>query len=452
MEKEQIIKKFSLSDDQIKMFEQYIDILSKYNEHTNLVGKSTLLDPWNSHILDSLQVVNMIQNKDFSILDMGTGAGLPGVILNICGYKNVTLIDSNGKKIKFLKFIKNKMNLNFNIILGRIELLDSLGYDVITSRALANLDKLFSYSQKFIKNNTLLIFLKGKTVNEELNLARKNWLFDLKQKKSLSDERGNLLIIKNLKKMSKIISIANQKGGVGKTTTAINLSTAMAAINKKILLIDADPQGNASTGLGISKEERAPSLYDLITNKKFDIEAIKKTIIPNLDIITSSHDLAASEIELAEQDDRENILKKILMDIEGYDFIFIDCPPALGLLTINSLVASNSVIVPLQCEFFALEGLSALTNTIEVIKSGLNSQINLEGIVLTMHDKRNSLSSLVEEDVRSHFKDKVYNTVIPRNVRISEAPSHGKPVLIYDTLCIGSKAYIGLAKEVILNQ
>ena len=252
--------------------------------------------------------------------------------------------------------------------------------------------------------------------------------------------------------MTKIIAIANQKGGVGKTTTAINLSTAMAAIEKKILLIDADPQGNASTGLGVEPEKRSPSLYDLITNQKFDLKAIKKTSIPNLNIISSTLDLAASEIELAEMTNREHIIKNILKEVVGYDYIFIDCPPALGLLTINSLVAANSVLVPLQCEFFALEGLSALINTIEKIKSGFNAGIELEGVVLTMYDRRNSLSSLVEQDVREHFKDKVYNTVIPRNVRISEAPSHGKPVLLYDTQCIGSQAYIGLAKEVILKQ
>ena len=252
--------------------------------------------------------------------------------------------------------------------------------------------------------------------------------------------------------MTKIIAIANQKGGVGKTTTAINLATALAAIDKKVLLVDADPQGNASTGLGILEENREPSLYQLLTNQELDVLSIKKTSIPKLDIISSSIDLAASEIELAEIDNREEVLKKILSKIVGYDFIFIDCPPALGLLTINGLVASKSVIVPLQCEFFALEGLSALTNTIDTIKSGLNSNIDLEGVVLTMFDKRNALSSLVEEDVRSHFKNKVYKTVIPRNVRISEAPSHGKPVLLYDTQCAGSQAYIGLAKEVILNQ
>ena len=252
--------------------------------------------------------------------------------------------------------------------------------------------------------------------------------------------------------MTKIISIANQKGGVGKTTTAINLSTAMVAVNKRVLLIDADPQGNASTGLGINDANKNPSLYHLLSSGEFDKSSIKKTIIPNLDIIPSTQDLAASEIELAEIDERELRLKNLLKKIKDYDYFFIDCPPALGLLTINGLVASTSVLVPLQCEFFALEGLSALTNTINLIKRNFNPDLEIEGVLLTMHDKRNSLSELVENDVRGHFGKKVYKTIIPRNVRVSEAPSHGKPVLVYDTNCVGSRAYIDLAKEVIFNQ
>ena len=252
--------------------------------------------------------------------------------------------------------------------------------------------------------------------------------------------------------MTKIISIANQKGGVGKTTTTINLATSLSAINKKVLIIDADPQGNASTGLGIPYENRSPNLYELIINRELDPSAIKETQVPNLRIITSNTNLAAAEVELANVEKREFVLGEILDKTKNFDFIIIDCPPALGFLTINSLVASSSVIVPLQSEFFALEGISSLMNTIQLIKENYNSKLSVEGILLTMVDKRNSLSSLVEKDVREHFGEIVYRTTIPRNVKISEAPSHGKPALIYDVNCSGSMAYIGLAKEIINKQ
>ena len=252
--------------------------------------------------------------------------------------------------------------------------------------------------------------------------------------------------------MTKIISIANQKGGVGKTTTTINLATSLSAINKKVLIIDADPQGNASTGLGIPYENRSPNLYELIINRELDPSAIKETKVPNLSIITSNTNLAAAEVELANVEKREFVLGEILDKTKNFDFIIIDCPPALGFLTINSLVASSSVIVPLQSGFFALEGISSLMNTIQLIKENYNSKLSVEGILLTMVDKRNSLSSLVEKDVREHFGEIVYRTTIPRNVKISEAPSHGKPALIYDVNCSGSMAYIGLAKEIINKQ
>ena len=252
--------------------------------------------------------------------------------------------------------------------------------------------------------------------------------------------------------MTKIISIANQKGGVGKTTTTINLATSLSAINKRVLIVDADPQGNASTGLGISYEDRDPGLYELIVNRDLDQRAIKQTLAPNLSIITSNTNLAAAEVELANVEKREFVLAEILGKTENFDFIIIDCPPALGFLTINSLVASSSVIVPLQSEFFALEGISSLMKTIQLIKESYNSKLNVEGILLTMVDKRNSLSSLVEKDVREHFGEIVYKTTIPRNVKISEAPSHGKPALIYDVNCSGSMAYIGLAREIINKQ
>ena len=252
--------------------------------------------------------------------------------------------------------------------------------------------------------------------------------------------------------MTNITAIANQKGGVGKTTTTINLATALCSIGKKVLIIDLDPQANASTGLGINEEDRKENIYDLLVSEKHKKESIKNTLIPTLDIIPATTDLAAAELEFVGLKERESRLKNILNQIQEYDNIMIDCPPALGLLTINGLVASDSVIIPLQCEFFALEGLSSLMLTINSIQKSYNSKLEIEGVVLTMFDKRNSLSSLVEKDVRGYLGDMVYSTVIPRNVRISEAPSHGKPVLIYDVGCSGSKAYIDLAKEVIKKQ
>ena len=252
--------------------------------------------------------------------------------------------------------------------------------------------------------------------------------------------------------MKKTISISNQKGGVGKTTTAINLATSLAAIKKNVLIIDADPQGNASTGLGLSHDDRKPTIYEMIHEKKILSEGIKDTLIPGLKIIGANIDLAAAELELTNFNNREFVFKSMFDEINNFDFIFVDCPPALGLLTINSLVASDTTLIPLQSEFFALEGLSALMKTINLIQENYNKDLKIEGILLTMFDKRNSLSSLVEKDVRQHFGNQVYKTTIPRNVKISEAPSHGKPALVYDTHAAGSLAYIELAKELILNQ
>ncbi len=259
--------------------------------------------------------------------------------------------------------------------------------------------------------------------------------------------------------MTRIIAVANQKGGVGKTTTAINLATALAAIKKKVLIIDLDPQGNASTGLGVSQDARIRNIYHVVMDQILLSEAIQPTDIPGLDIVPSGMDLSGAEIELIEVDEREFSLRRALVNILGpdgednfYDYVLIDSPPALGLLTINALVASHAVLVPLQCEFFALEGISHLIKSIERIRKGFNPDLELQGIVLTMFDKRNNLSDQVAADVREYFGEKVYKTVIPRNVKVSEAPSYGRPVLVYDISCAGSQAYLHLAGEVIRRE
>lgn len=252
---------------------------------------------------------------------------------------------------------------------------------------------------------------------------------------------------------SRILAIANQKGGVGKTTTAINLATALAAVDKSVLVIDIDPQGNASTGLGIRRDDRENNVYDVLMGEKTLEEVICSSPVPNLDLVPSTSDLTGAELELIEMDRRSHRLYDAIQSIKDkYDYILIDCPPSLNLLTLNALVAVQAVIVPLQCEFFALEGLSLLIKTIERVRNTLNPDLEIQGVVLTMFDKRNNLSDQVAQDVRGYLGEKVYKTVIPRNVKVSEAPSHGKPALIYDHRCAGSQAYIKLASEVIRRE
>jgi chromosome partitioning protein len=255
----------------------------------------------------------------------------------------------------------------------------------------------------------------------------------------------------------RVLSLANQKGGVGKTTTAINLGTALAAVGQRVLILDLDPQGNASTGLGIDRRSRRYSTYDVMTAEKTLSEIIVDTAVPQLALAPSTLDLLGVELEIAGEKDRATRLKAALKTLLGaednrFDYVLIDCPPSLNLLTINALTASDAVLVPLQCEFFALEGLSQLLRTVEQVRVTLNPALAIQGVVLTMFDPRNNLSGQVMDDVRQFMGEKVYQTVIPRNVRVSEAPSYGKPALLYDLKCAGSQAYLKLASEVIQRE
>ncbi|HEX5212999.1 MAG TPA: ParA family protein [Pseudolabrys sp.] len=256
----------------------------------------------------------------------------------------------------------------------------------------------------------------------------------------------------------RVLAVANQKGGVGKTTTAINLGTALAAIGEHVLVVDLDPQGNASTGLGIERKARHVSTYDVLTGKAPMRDAVLATAVPQLDIAPSTMDLSGLELEIGRERDRAFRLRDALRALNSgprqfdYSYVLVDCPPSLNLLTVNAMAAADSILVPLQCEFFALEGLSQLLKTVDQVKSSLNPTLSIHGIVLTMYDSRNNLSNQVVADVRQHMGSKVYDTVIPRNVRISEAPSYGKPVLVYDLKCVGSEAYLRLATEIIQRE
>ncbi len=251
----------------------------------------------------------------------------------------------------------------------------------------------------------------------------------------------------------RVLAISNQKGGVGKTTTTVNLATALAAVDKQVLIIDLDPQGNASTSLGIAAKNRAVNTYQVLMGEAALDEAAVATKVPGLHVVPSGVDLAGAELELAQVENRHDRLRTALCAAApAYDYVLIDCPPSLGLLTLNALTAANAVLVPLQVEFLALEGVSHLVKTIERVRQSFNPGLEIQGIVLTMVDKRNNLSEMVESDVRGYFGDKVYNTVIPRNVRVSEAPSHGKPVLLYDFESKGAQAYLTLAGEVLKRE
>ncbi len=255
----------------------------------------------------------------------------------------------------------------------------------------------------------------------------------------------------------RVLALANQKGGVGKTTTAINLGTALAAIGEEVLIVDLDPQGNASTGLGIDRRDRTISTYDIMLGEAGLAEAAVPTAVPRVSVAPSTLDLLGVELEIANAPDRTFRLRNALADVtssrfRNYSYVLVDCPPSLNLLTINAMAAAHSILVPLQCEFFALEGLSQLLRTVDQVKQSLNPELSIHGIVLTMFDSRNNLSNQVVADVRAHMGDAVYQTIIPRNVRVSEAPSYGKPVLLYDFKCSGSQAYLKLAAEIIQRE
>ena len=469
---EEILNKYPLLKDQnvpretLLEFESFIEMLQKKNEEINIISKETAKNAVirERHIVDSAQVIDLIDLNSNTITDIGSGGGMPGIIISILTKRlNKTLksnlYEKSHHKSAFLRSVSRDLKLNTEIIQKNIFEEHNIETGTVMARAFKPLPITLELVYKNFSSYTNLIVFMGKNGEKTLEEARENWEFDFEKKKSVTSKDSFLLNIKNIKKNIKtnmqIISIINQKGGVGKTTTVINLAAGLAQLEKKVLVIDLDPQGNATTGLGLSNLENSDeTIYGVLNGSKSILEVIKKTEIKNLDIVTSNVDLSGLEVETAGDNQRAFILKvkltPYLNDSRGsYDYILIDCPPSLSLLTVMALASSHSLVVPLQTEFFALEGLTQLMKTIERVKVSVNPELRIRGILLTMYDKRNKLSSQVEKEARDYFSDKVYHTVIPRNVRLSEAPSHGMPVLIYDKTCLGSKSYFSFTDEFI---
>ena len=439
-------------------------ILNK-NKEINLISSNSEKSINTRHIIDSAQTIDFVDKNDVKICtDLGSGAGLPGMVLAILMKPKkpkfkVIFYEKSYHKSNFLKEISKKFKLNAEIKKKNIFEQKNLRTDIIISRAFKPLPVIFEIALNNFKEFKYIIFFLGKTGKKILKDASKKWKFEYEEKKSLTSSESLVVKIFNLQKKmdKKIISVINQKGGVGKTTTVINLAAGLTIKGKKVLVIDLDPQGNATTGFGLSNTVNSDlTIYNVLNGNKKISEVIRTTKFDNLSLVTSNVDLSGLEVETAGDNRRAFKLKDELGSIlndsrASYDYILIDCPPSLSLLTIMALVASDELVVPLQTEFFALEGLTQLMKTIDRIKSNLNPSLNIRGILLTMYDKRNKLSGEVEQEARNYFKEKVYQTVVPRNVRLSEAPSHGVPVLLYDKSCPGSKSYFAFTDE-FLNQ
>ena len=476
-----------VSRETLGRLDRFVATLLAWQKRINLIAPASVGEIWTRHVADSLQLLPLAPAARVW-LDLGSGGGFPGLMI-ACALADtpaarVHLVESTGKKAAFLREAVRVTGAPAIVHQARIEHMGTTldeSIEVVTARALAPLTDLLDLAEPWLKRGAQALFPKGQDVGAELTEASKYWNIEAIMSPSGTDPSGQIVTVQRAERRPtgaldvvsevdagamigsparrRVLALANQKGGVGKTTTAINLGTALAAIGEQVLIIDLDPQGNASTGLGIDRKSRRFSTYDVLIGQAGLREAIHETAVPRLHIVPSTMDLSGFELEFAQERDRAYRLRNALASLDPapaagvtYSYVLVDCPPSLNLVTVNAMAAADAILVPLQCEFFALEGLSQLLKTVEQVRATLNPDLTIHGVVLTMYDARNNLAGQVVADVRQFMGEKVYETVIPRNVRVSEAPSYGKPVLLYDLKCLGSQAYLRLASEIIQRE
>jgi chromosome partitioning protein len=432
----------------------YLRLLAKWNKVYNLTAIHEPERMLTHHILDSLAILPYVQAD--RLLDVGSGGGLPGIPLAVAMPDlQVTLMDSNGKKCAFMQQAVIELGL-YNVKVAHARAEDyqpEACFDQIVSRAFSDLGDFVRVSRHLLCPEGEWLAMKGVYPQDELaRLADARVKADIKLSVPGLGADRHLIIMEPIA-MTRILAITNQKGGVGKTTTAVNLAAGLASLEQRVLLIDLDPQGNATMGSGINKRDCRQTVYHVLIGQAEGASVRVRSGGSGYDLLPANRDLAGAEVELVEADNREYRLKTALAAIaHDYDYILIDCPPALNLLTVNALAASDAILIPMQCEYFALEGLSDLVNTVKKVKARLNPGIEIEGLLRAMYDPRNTLAQQVSEQLKGHFGNKVYDTVIPRNVRLAEAPSYGQSGLAYDRASKGAQAYLQLAREIVARQ